>query len=69
MVVYESINKIYLAVLNLINIARNWFTNINFSELIEFLPLQFQFTVIVLVSIIITLAIIGLIKKLSFLLG
>lgn len=69
MVIVESINKIFIAVTNVINIVKGWFTNINFSELIGYLPIQFQFTVTVLVVIILSLSVVGLIKKMSFLLS
>lgn len=69
MAIYEGIQLIYAHVHQLFNSISNWFQGIEWNVLIEQFPLQFQAPISACILILLALAGVGIIKKLSFLLG
>ena len=69
MQVFQGIQNVYIQVAQLIRSITNWFTNIEWSNMINLWPLSFQPVLTGCIVVILSMCVIGLIKKLSFLLG
>lgn len=69
MVIYQGIQLVYSHVVNLINAIGVWFSDIEWSELIQVYPLQFQAPIMACLVILLVMSSVGLVKKMSFLLG
>lgn len=69
MIIYQGIQLVYAHVVQLIQSVATWWNEVAFSEWVNVLPLQFQAIMTVLIVIMLSMATIGLVKKLSFLLG
>lgn len=65
MQIYQGIQLVYAHVVQLIQSISSWFTNINWAIITDNLPLP----VAGLFAIVLAMSAIGLVKKLSFLLG
>lgn len=63
--IYQGIHMVYVHVIQLFNSISSWFQQIDWSVITEWLPLP----VVGMFAIVIALSAIGLIKKMSFLLG
>ena len=69
MQVFQGIQNVYIQVAQLIRSITNWFANIEWSNMINLWPLSFQPVLTGCIVVILSMCVIGLIKKLSFLLG
>ena len=69
MQIYQGIQLVYAHVVQLIQSVATWWQEVAFSEWVNTLPLQFQPIMTVLVVVLLSMATIGIVKKLSFLLG
>ena len=69
MQIYQGIQLVYAHVVQLIQSIGSWFTDIQWSQLIELYPINFQGTITSCLVVILALSAIGCVKKLSFLLG
>lgn len=69
MQIYQGIQFVFVHVRQLISSISNWFTDIQWSSVIEQMPLQFQATITAAFLVVLAMCAIGLVKKLSFLLG
>lgn len=69
MQIYQGIQFVFVHVRQLISSISNWFTDIQWSSVIEQMPLQFQATIAAAFLVVLAMCAIGLVKKLSFLLG
>lgn len=69
MQIYQGIQFVFVHVRQLISSISNWFTDIQWSSVIEQMPLQFQSTITAAFLVVLAMCAIGLVKKLSFLLG
>lgn len=69
MQIYQGIQFVFVHVRQLISSISGWFTDIQWSSVIGQLPLQFQATITAAFLIVLAMCAIGLVKKLSFLLG
>jgi len=66
---YQGLQVVYVHVVSLIRSISNWFTNIEWSVLVDQMPLGMQTTITALFVVVLSMCAIGLVKKLSFLLG
>lgn len=69
MQIYQGIQLVFFHVRQLISSIGNWFTDIQWSQMIDAMPLQFKDTITAAFAIVLAMCAIGLVKKLSFLLG
>lgn len=69
MQIYQGIQLVYTHVVQLIQSITTWFREIDWAVLVDQYPIQFQATISAVVLILLAMAAIGLVKKLSFLLG
>lgn len=69
MQIYQGIQIIYTHAVQLFRGISNWFSQIDWTVLVEQYPVQFQGTIAAVLVLLVSLAGIGVIKKLSFLLG
>lgn len=69
MQIYQGIQLVYAHVVQFVQSISTWFREIDWAVLIEQYPIQFQATISAVVLILLAMAAIGLVKKLSFLLG
>lgn len=69
MSILSGITNIFQHVSRLFASVMSWFSGINWSAWTDILPVQFSDLVLAFMAVLVTLAAIGLIKKLSFLLG
>lgn len=65
MQIYQGIRLVYAHVLSLIQSISTWFQNVNWTVITNVLPLP----VMGLFAIVLAMSVIGLVKKMSFLLG
>lgn len=65
MQIYQGIQLVYRHVADLISSIYDWFTNVNWSVITDIMPLP----IAGLFAIVLAMSAIGLVKKLSFLLG
>lgn len=65
MQIYQGIQLVYSHVLQLIQSIGTWFTEVNWSVITDVLPLP----VASLFAVVLAMSVVGLVKKLSFLLG
>lgn len=63
--IYQGIQLVYVHVVQLIQSIGSWFTEINWSIITDVMPLP----VAGLFAVVLAMSAIGLVKKLSFLLG
>lgn len=69
MQIYQGIQLIYAQAMQLFRSISGWFQSIDWTVLVEQYPVQFQGTIATVLVLLVGLAGIGVIKKLSFLLG
>lgn len=69
MTIYQGIQLVYAHVVTFVQSIGTWFTEIQWSEWVETLPLNLQAPVQACLVILLAMSCIGLCKKLSFLLG
>ena len=69
MIIYQGIQLVYAHVVQLITSIGNWFQGIDFSVVTGVMPLQYQAPIAACITIMLAMSAIGLVKKLSFLLG
>lgn len=69
MQIYQGIQLVYTHVVQLIQSIGVWFEDIIWANLIELYPLSLQPVIQSCLIIILAMAAIGLVKKMSFLLG
>lgn len=69
MQIYQGIQLVYAHVVQLIQSIGVWFQDIVWTDLIELYPLSLQPVIQSCLIIILAMAAIGLVKKMSFLLG
>lgn len=69
MQIYKGIQLVYNHVVNFIQSVGTWFEQINWSALTETYPLQFRGVIAAMLVILLAMSAVGLVKKLSFLLG
>lgn len=69
MQIYQGIQLVYAHVVQLIQSIGVWFQEIVWADLIELYPLSLQPVIQSCLIIILAMAAIGLVKKMSFLLG
>lgn len=69
MQIFQGIQLVYSHVVLLIRSIGNWFQEIVWTDLIELYPLSLQPVIQACLIVILAMAAIGLVKKLSFLLG
>lgn len=69
MIIYQGIQLVYAHVIQLLNSVSAWWHNIEWNVWIDILPINFQPYVSAFLVILLALACVGLVKKLSFLLG
>lgn len=69
MIIYQGIQLVYGHVVQLLNCVSTWWSNIEWSVYIDILPINFRPFVSAFLVILLAMACIGLVKKLSFLLG
>lgn len=69
MVIYQGIQLVYAHVVQLLNGIQSWFTGIEWDAITSLLPINFIPYVSGFLIILIAMACVGIVKKLSFLLG
>ena len=69
MQIYQGIQLVYAHVVQLIQSIGTWFQEIVWADLIELYPLSLQPVIQSCLIVILAMSAIGLVKKLSFLLG
>lgn len=69
MLIYQGIQLVYAHVVQMVNSIAQWFQEIPWAVWTDTLPLQFQAPVTAMVVVVLAMSCIGLVKKLSFLLG
>ena len=69
MIIYQGIQLVFAHVVQLLNSVSNWFQGIEWNYLIDIMPLNFQPFLTAFIVILCAMACVGLVKKLSFLLG
>ena len=69
MVIYQGIQQVFAHVVQLINSVTTWFSEFVWADMVEAYPIGFQLVITNCIMLIVTLSIIGLVKKLSFMLG
>lgn len=69
MIIYQGIQLVYSHVIQLLNGVSEWFAQVNWSPFVDYLPLNFQPFVAGFLLVLVAMACVGLVKKLSFLLG
>lgn len=69
MQVYQGIQLVYSHVINLIRSIGAWFEQIVWADLVELYPLSLQPVIQACLVVILAMSAVGLVKKLSFLLG
>lgn len=69
MIIYQGIQLVYAHVVQLINSVSAWWQNIEWNVWIDMLPINYQPFVSAFLVILLAMACVGLVKKLSFLLG
>lgn len=69
MVIYQGIQLVYAHIQQLLSAISGWFQNIEWTSVIDLFPLQYQAPLQACIVLVLALASIGVIKKLSFMLG
>lgn len=69
MQIYQGIQLVYSHVVQLIQSIGTWFQEIVWADLIELYPLSLQPVIQSCLIVILAMAAVGLVKKMSFLLG
>lgn len=69
MQIYQGIQFVFTHVRQLISSISNWFSNIDWSILTDQMPLGMRASIAAMFLIVLAMSAIGLVKKLSFLLG
>lgn len=69
MQIYQGIQLVYAHVVQLIQSIGTWFQDIVWADLIELYPLSLQPVIQSCLIIILAMSAVGLVKKMSFLLG
>lgn len=69
MQIFQGIQLVFAQVAQLVRSVTSWFANIEWSNMTSLFPLQFQPVLTGCIVVILSMCVIGLIKKLSFLLG
>lgn len=69
MQIYQGIQLVYAHVVQLIQSIGTWFQEIVWADLIELYPLSLQPVIQSCLIVILAMSAIGLVKKMSFLLG
>jgi len=69
MIIYQGIQQVFAHVSQLIKSVTGWFSSIEWSNMTNLWPLSFQPVLTGCIVVILSMCVIGLIKKLSFLLG
>lgn len=69
MIIYQGIQLVYTHIQQLLGSISNWFQNIDWTSVIDLFPIQYQAPLQACIVLVLALASIGLIKKLSFMLG
>lgn len=69
MLIYQGIQLVYAHVTGMINSIATWFSEIEWNTLIDFMPINFVSFISACLMILLAMAAVGLVKKLSFLLG
>lgn len=69
MFIYQGIQLVFAHVVSLINSVTTWWSEIQWAELVDVYPISFQPLISSFIVIILSMAIIGFVKKMSFLLG
>lgn len=69
MIIYQGIQFVYAHVVQFVQSVGTWFTQIQWGEVVEMYPLQFQAPISALIVILLAMSCIGFCKKMSFLLG
>lgn len=69
MQIYQGIQMVYAHVVQLIQSIGVWFQEIVWSDLIELYPLSLQPIIQACLMVILAMSAVGLVKKMSFLLG
>lgn len=69
MQVFQGIQLVYAQVVQLVRSVTSWFSSIEWSNMTNLWPLSFQPVLAGCIVVILSMCVIGLIKKLSFLLG
>lgn len=69
MTIYQGIQLVYAHVVQFVQSIGNWFSEITWSDYTDLLPLGFKEAATAMLVIILAMAAIGTVKKLSFMLG
>lgn len=69
MLIYQGIQVVFTHVQQLIGSISGWFQDIEWTSVIDLFPLQYQAPLQACIVLVLALASIGVIKKLSFMLG
>lgn len=69
MQIFQSIQLVYAQVAQLVRSVTSWFSSIEWSNMTNLFPLSFQPVITGCIVVILSMCVIGLVKKLSFLLG
>lgn len=69
MIIYQGIQLVYAHVVSVLNSISSWFSGIEWSTVINELPINYTTFVSACIVLLLSMAAVGLIKKLSFLLG
>lgn len=69
MIIYQGIQLVYAHVIQLLNSVATWWSGIEWDVWIGWLPINFIPYVSAIMLLLLTMASVGLVKKLSFLLG
>lgn len=69
MAIFQGIQLVFAHVTQFFQSIGNWWTEVSWRDWVQVLPISLQTTMTVIISIMLVMAAIGLVKKLSFMLG
>lgn len=69
MLIYQGIQLVYAHVTVFLNSIASWFSEIEWNIILNFMPINYVTFISACLMILLAMAAVGLVKKLSFLLG